>query len=266
MWISCGAMTALANYSARIAAGGLLLLAIWEIAVLIEVRQSAPTPEDWKATAAAVRASSETDALIVFAPDWIDPVGRHWLGDRITLDDAARMDAARYRQVWEISIRGASAPDVAGEIPVSEQTFGRVKVRQFIRAAPAIVWDLKDRSRIHEVGFRARKGVLLELRGADEHARLEFPHVGLGAELHVYAGLANYRSRDENHAIASLVVLVDGREVTRGQIDNESGWLRLPVASTRPGPHTVEFLARVDRVKGPIHLAICVAAESRIAP
>lgn len=256
-------MRALGNYRARIAACALALLAIWEIAVLVVARESAPKREDWNAAAAVVRASSDTDALMVFAPRWIDPLGRLWLGDRISLDHAARMDSARYRQVWEISIRGAMAPEVRGETPVSDQTFGRIRVRQFIRPAPTITWDLRDRSRIHEVDFEPRKGVFLELRRAHEQQRLRFSRANLGTELHVYAGLANYRTRSENRATALLQVLVDGREVTRGYVGNDSGWLALPVTSTQPGQHDVEFVARVYEARGPVRLALSVAAESR---
>jgi hypothetical protein len=79
----------------------------------------------------------------------------------------------------------------------------------------------------------------------------------------VYAGLANYRTRYENRATARLQVLVDGREVSRGDVGNESGWLALPAVSTNPGPHRVELVARVHDSRGAIHLALCVAAEAR---
>jgi len=255
---------ALANYRARTALAVLVVVAMWETAVLYHVKESAPTSEDWSAAAAAVAASGESEGLILFAPRWIDPVGRLWLGDRISLDDAARMDTVRYRQVWEISTRGATAPEVAHEIPVSDRTFGRLRVRQFQRAAPVVTWDLRDRSRIHEVDFEPRKGVVLELHHAEEKQRLFFQAVSLGEELQVFAGLAGYRTRAENRATALLQGLVDGRELTRGYIGNDSGWLPLPVAFTAPGPHDVELVASVHESHGAIHLVLCVAAESRI--
>ena len=257
------AMTKLGRFRGRVAAGALALVAIWEIGVLVTVRDSAPAPADWRAAAAAVRAAADQDALVVFAPRWIDPVGRRWLGDRISLDQAARMDAARYREVWEVSIRGAIAPEVAGAAPASAQTFGRVRVRRFIRAAPTITWDLRAQSRIHEIDFEPRKAVLLELRQPYEQRRLDFRQVNLGAELVVYAGLASVSARSENRATALLQVMVDGQEVIRASVANGSGWLALPMARTQPGLHDVEFLARVQDSHGPIHLALCVAAEGR---
>lgn len=257
-------MTAWRRSRARLAACGLVALAVWEIGTLVVARESAPKPEHWKAAAAAVRASAGPDALIVFAPRWLDPVGRRWLGDRISLDDAARMDAARYRQVWEVSIRGATAAEMAGQAVASEQHFGRIRVRQLLQPGATVTWDLRDRSRIHEVDFEPRKGVLLELRRDGQQQRLVFPGVTLADTLHVAAGLADHRARSENRATALLTVLVDGREVSRGYVGNDTGWLALPVASTRPGRHDVEFVARVHASRGPVRLAVCVAAESRL--
>src|SRR4051812_1822482 len=100
---------------ARLAAAGLALLAVWEVVVLVSAGQSAPSPRDWQTAAAAIPATLHDDQLIVFAPRWIDPVGRQWLGGRMSLDQVARMDAVRYREIWEVSIRGASAPELAGQ-------------------------------------------------------------------------------------------------------------------------------------------------------
>ena len=257
-------MRVLGRYRARLIASGLALMATWEIAVSMRARASAPTADEWKAAAAAVRASASPDALIVFAPSWIDPVGRLWLGDRISLHQAARMDAVRYHEVWEVTTRGATAPEVARETPVSAQTFGRIQVRQFIRNAPTVLWDLSDQAHVHEVDFKPRDGVLFELAHAYAQQRRLFRQVTLGTQLQVYAGLSDYRTRDENQATALLQVMIDGREVTRGYVGNDSGWLALPVAATQPGPHDVELVARVRETRGQTRMALCVAAESRI--
>jgi hypothetical protein len=58
--------------------------------------------------------------------------------------------------------------------------------------------------------------------------------------------------------------MVDGREVSRTDVGNESGWRALPAASTTPGPHDVELVARVHDPHGAIHLALCIAAEARM--
>jgi hypothetical protein len=256
-------IAAMRHARARLAAAALVLVAAWEVAVLVSARRSEPSPEDWKAVAAAVAARSGNDALIVFAPRWIDAVGRLWLGDRISVDQAARMDAIRYREVWEVSIRGASAPEVAGEPAVSEQTFGAIRARRFIREAPTVTWDLTKESRIHEVDFEPRRGILLELHHPYDQARSVFLRVNLGDQLQVYAGLADYRTRSDNRSTAMIQTMVDGREVARGFVGNDSGWVALPIAATAPGPHDVEIVARVQEPRGRVDLSVCVAAEAR---
>lgn len=256
-------MTALRRYRARVAAAGLVLLAVWEVTVLMNAHWSAPTTGDWRSVAAAVHESAQKNALVVFAPRWIEPVGRLWLGDLVSLDQVARMDAVRFSEVWEVSTRGAAAPEVASETPASELRFGRIRLRRFVRNAPTVTWDLTAQSRIHEVDFEPRKGMLIELDRIDEEGVLTFKNVPLGTELQVNAGLADYRTRYDNRATALLRVMVDGREVSRGSIGNESGWASLPPASTTPGRHDVALLARVLDPRGPVHLELCVAAEAR---
>ena len=248
---------------ARLAAAGLVLLALWEVMVLASASRREPSPEDWQAVGAALPAAPGDDRLIVFAPRWLDPVGRRWLGDRMSIDHVARMDAARYREIWEVSVRGASAPEVSGEPAVSEQSFGPIRVRRFVREAPALTWRLTDGSRICEVDFEPRRGVVLDLRHPFDQARRVFPQVNLGEQLHVYAGLADYKKRSDNRSTAVIQIMVDGREVSRGFATNDNGWVALPSAATRTGAHDVEIVARVQDPRGPIQLSVCVAAEAR---
>jgi hypothetical protein len=236
---------------------------VWEVMVLSAARQSTPAPADWRAVAAAIPAALRDDQLILFAPRWIDPVGRQWLGSRLTLDHVARMDAVRYREIWEVSVRGASAPEVAAEPAVSEQSFGALRVRRFIRNAPTVTWNLGAGSRICEVDFEPRRGLLLELRQQFDQGRRIFPQVPLGDQLQVYAGLGDYKKRSDNRSKALVQAMVDGREVTRGFVANDDGWVALPIAATRAGAHDVEIVARVQDPHGPIDLSVCVAAEAR---
>jgi hypothetical protein len=180
----------------------------------------------------------------------------------MTVDQVARMDATRYSEVWEVSIRGATAPEMIHEQPDFEQPFGRIRLRRFTRRAPEVTWDLVQESRIHEVNFEPHKGVRLELDHANDERRLTFDDVPLGAALQVYGGLADYRLRHDNRAVALLRVLIDHREVSRALIDNDSGWVPLPAATTMPGRHRVELVASVYEPRDSIHVALCVAAEA----
>jgi hypothetical protein len=252
----------LTHARARIAAAAILILAAWEIGVLVSARDAAPTREEWQAVANAMPSELRPDQLIMFAPAWIDPVGRRWLGDRLSLEQVGRMDAARYREIWEVSVRGASAPEVARASPVSEQTFGPIRLRRFVRDAPAITWSSRDGAHICEVDFMPRLGLAFELRHPFAQGRRVFQTVSLGNELQVYAGLADYKLRTLNRSGAIVQAMVDGREVTRAVVGNEDGWVALPPARTVPGPHTLEIITRVQP-RGPVDLSVCVAAEAR---
>lgn len=260
----------LALFRARLAVAALAALAAWEITVLARAKADAPTDEEWRAAAAFVKDRMQPGDLVVFAPPWIDPIGRMWLGDRMTIDDAGRLDGVRYARVWEISIRGARAPEVAAE-PRAVETghFGPLTVRHFVRPAPRVTWDLRPASGLYEIDFTPKKCVLRALRHPGQTATIEAPDAVLGDELVVAAGLADFRSRRDNRARARVRVFVDGREVSSGVIDNDSGWTRLPVAATRAGPAVVRIELDVirDGLGGsgpaPVKLDVCVAAEAR---
>ncbi|MBI4509212.1 MAG: hypothetical protein HY698_06225 [Deltaproteobacteria bacterium] len=252
----------------RIAGLALILLAAWEIGVLWRSKRAAPTDADWQQVVAAVTASHQPGDLIVFAPSWMDPVGRKWLGGLMTIDQAARMDDARYGRAWEISARGAAAPETEGAgTPAYESRFGALRVRQFTRPAAQVTWDLSAHSALQEVDFQPRKCARIGEPRPGRPAVLDVPSATLGMELVVRAGLADFRERRENRAVALVRVIVDGEEKARAQVGNESGWLPLPRVATNPGVHQVRFEATVDPSRGDPQratLSVCIAAEARL--
>ena len=80
----------------------------------LTARSRVATGADWEAAAAEVRAGFEPGDVIAFAPAWVDQIGRAHLGDLVTVEMAGRSDVDRYARVWEVTIRGAHSPDVAG--------------------------------------------------------------------------------------------------------------------------------------------------------
>ena len=84
-----------------------------ETTVALVAPSRAPTDADWAAAARDVRAGFRPGDLIVAAPAWADPIMRLHLGDLIPPAVAARMDDARFARVWEVSQRGAHAPEAA---------------------------------------------------------------------------------------------------------------------------------------------------------
>jgi tRNA A-37 threonylcarbamoyl transferase component Bud32 len=250
-------------YQARLAAAALVLVAVWEIAVLLAAKVGAPEDADWRAAAQALAAEHRATDLIVFAPGWIDPVGRRWVGSLMRIEDAARLDDVRYPRVWELSIRGVSS-GVTGTVAY-DRRFGAVRLRRFERSAPKITWSMGARPQLFEVGFEPHRCVLIVPR-AGQPQQTAFDDVELGDELAVAAGLADFRSRRDNTARAILRVLVDGQEVSRGVLGNETGFAPLPPAKTEPGPHQIVFEAAVDPASDPekTNLHVCVAAEARL--
>jgi hypothetical protein len=246
--------------SATLVAAGLVVLAAWEITVIARARATAPADGDWQAAAAHVAAAKQPGELVVFAPAWVDPVGRRWLGATMTIDEVARMDEARFARIWEVSVRGASAPAVRGlGAPAEVRHFGAVRVRRFDKKPATVSWRVPEGGDVYEVGFQPRR--CLRLGG-----RREWKGVTLGTELVVYAGLSDVWARRDNRAVARVVVTVDGQEQARASVGNDSGWVALPRVATTPGPHDVAIEVGVDPERGDpekARLETCVAAEAR---
>lgn len=128
---------------ALIALVAVLAVAAWE--TIEAVRPVTPVPADWEAAAAMVRAGFAPGDLIVFAPSWADPVGRAQLGDLMPPAMVGRPDGRRYRRIWEISMRGAHAEDVAGLVADVTQPLGSLHVARYPQKPLAVRFDLVDR-------------------------------------------------------------------------------------------------------------------------
>lgn len=122
-------------------------LAVTEASVALVQTLRGPVPDgDWRAAADLIRSAFQPGDLIVFAPAWVDPVGRQFFGDLIPVEMAARADDDRYSRIWEVSIRGARSPEVAGWTLAASDERGRVRLRRYDRPAssPAatVLYDL----------------------------------------------------------------------------------------------------------------------------
>ncbi len=242
----------------------LLVISVWEIGATRCAADAVPGDAAWADAAKVVRAGHQPGDLIVFAPDWIDPVGRLNLGDLIPVDMAARTDAARYGRIWELSIRGARSADTAGLAPVLTEDHGGVTVRRFDRPPATIVTDLRDvlpeatiqgsvRVDLVEVGFTPKRCVL-----ATGGARITVPAFELGTELVGYVGIADVFTRRDQRQPAVLDVLVGGTRVAGATAGVDDGWVRF-AAPTTPGRAEVTVAVRSE-TRGRL---ICVALEAR---
>ncbi|MDX2089088.1 MAG: hypothetical protein SFX73_14620 [Kofleriaceae bacterium] len=246
----------------------LVLIAVWEIIVTLRSAHSVPADDAWISAAKVVRAGYKPGDLIVFAPAWADPIGRMHLGDLISIDDAARMDAAKYGRIWEVSMRGAQAPEVAGLTP-AESASGEVTVRRFERTPVTVLADIRDlvatartegaartpSLELAEVGFAPHRCLQVI---PNVSARITFPNMPLGSELVGYVGIADVFTRRDVRVPATLAVEIGGKQVASVIAGVEDGWVRF-AAPTTPGPADVTF---VVGAKAPMR-QVCFAAEAR---
>jgi hypothetical protein len=252
-------------------APALLLVAIslWEVCAARQDAASVPGDAAWRAAAERVRAGYQPGDLIVFAPDWVDPVGRSQLGDLIPLSAAARMDAARYGRIWELAIRGARSPDTAGLAPVQAEDHDGVVVRRFERAPVVVVGDVLERLatatndgprpslELAEVGFAPHR-CLQVVPAPGTPARITFPQLPLGKELVGYVGIADVFTRRDVRSPGRLDVELAGKIIASAVAGVDDGWVRF-AAATPPGAADVTFVVRATDP----NRRICFAAEAR---
>ncbi len=247
----------------------LVIVALWETCATRRDATEVPLDDAWERAASIVRAGYRPGDLIVFAPAWVDPVGRLHLGDLISVDAAARMDAAKYARIWEVAIRGARAADTEGLSPVSVEDAGGIAVRRYERAPVTVVADIRDHLteakqdggratlELAEVGFEPHR--CIQVVPAPQHpARITFPQLPLGTKLVGYAGLADVFTRRDIRAPGKIAIEIGGREVAAVEPGVDDGWVRFEVPTT-PGPADVTFVASAT---APQRL-ICFAAEAR---
>ncbi len=247
----------------------LAVLSVWEVCATPRNAAMVPHEAIWRRAAEVVRASYQPGDLIVFAPSWVDPTGRLHLGDLIPVDMAARMDGARYGRIWELSIRGARAPETAGLTPVATKEIDGIVIRGFVRTPVTVVSDVRDalssvRSdgarvslELAEVGFTPRRCVQV-VPAPNRPARITFPQLPLGTTLVGYVGLADVFTRRDVRAPGTLAVEINGKQVAAVTAGVDDGWIRFE-APTTPGPADVTFVASST---APQRL-ICFAAEAR---
>lgn len=250
-----------ARVLAAIPAVLLVLVSLWETVAARRDATAVPDDAAWSAAERVVRADYRPGDLLVFAPGWVDPVGRLHLGDLISVEMAARMDAARYGRIWELSIRGAEAPEVAGLRPVFDREVDGIEVRRFERAPAVVLSDVFAKQPgptpvIAEVGFEPHR--CIQLVPAPGHPQTLTLPMRLGSRLVGYAGLADVFTRRDIRAPGTLAVSIAGREVARVSPGVDDGWVRFEAATT-PGDADVTFTASAD---APQRL-ICFAAEAR---
>ena len=97
---------------------------------------------DWKAAREVVKAKAKADDLVIFAPSWVDPVGRETFGDEVaTLEREAFPDVTRFPRAFEVSIRGKHRGELAGWREVGRDRVGGITITTFENPAPLKIID-----------------------------------------------------------------------------------------------------------------------------
>jgi hypothetical protein len=236
-----------------------VVLALTETVAAVVAPLRAPVEADWRAAAKWVTADHQDQDLIVAAPAWADPVLRSVLGDLIPPKMGGRLDHQRFSRVWELSQRGAEAPEAEGATVKAERRFGRLRVRLLERQALVPTYDFVD-NWAHARVFRVENGrppiaceatpskqqcpgighnfVERRMLEFDErlhqalHAQpvggatvaVEYAGVLIGRELAVGAGLSNVWERKKGSGTVWLRVLIDGKELGRFESGSDTGW------------------------------------------
>ncbi len=252
----------------------LVVVAAWSTCRTVGAGAGVPGDAAWARAAALVRAEHAPGDLIVFAPRWNEPVGRLHLGDLIPVATAGRLDGERYGRIWELSIRGARAPETRGLAPAWSRTVGGIAVRRFERAPAEVVTDVLALPPPTVTGLAARgPALVLAEVGFEPHrcwqvvpsvgqtVTLRWEGVAVGRELVIGVGLADVFTRRDVRAPVELVVDVGGREVARVRAGVDDGWVRTRVA-TEPGTAALTVTAAAIG-EGARDRLVCFAIEAR---
>jgi len=236
------------------------LVAVLEIALQWYIPTRTPSEEDWKAAADQIAADKGKHDLVVIAPDWAVQ-GRVHLGQLISLADLGRFDATRYDRLFEVSLRGARAPEADGLEPESEATFGELTLRRYdLPPRAEVLYDLLeelDRCQAermppprpqaltdHRFGTR----LVIPVRLRHRPVSLTCEGVPLGTTLRGYGMVARLDYR--KHALprgrpVEMSVSVDGERVGAESFGNFDPLrpFAIPLPGTGTGTLRLEFSA-----------------------
>jgi hypothetical protein len=245
------------------------LVALVEIALQWRIPGGDPAESDWRAAATAIAEEQTPGDLVVIAPDWAVH-GRVHLGELIAPRDLGRFDATRYDRLFEVSLRGARAPEAEGLAAEDERDFGALRVRRYRLPPPAeVLYDLIDNLGRCEVADGKRPAarfltdhawgtrLVIPVRVSREPVALSFPGVPAGNVLrgHAVVGRLDYRAhRLPAGSPIRLSFSLDGAPAGEVLVDNfaRPGPFEIALPGTGAGTLRVELSARdgFDRTVG----------------
>jgi hypothetical protein len=124
-------------------------IGLFELALHWYETWSVPTEAEWQAARAEVQRIVEPADLVIFAPQWVEPLAREYFGPELaSIQRIARPDESRFPRAIEVSIRGAHRTEIANWKRVNREKIGRFEVTTSQNPdASSIVDDLVDHVR-----------------------------------------------------------------------------------------------------------------------
>jgi hypothetical protein len=122
--------------------GTVPLIGIVELLAHVRQTRDVATDDDWRAARENVAKGLHAEDLLIFAPKWVEPIGRRWMqSDLATMDRMTFADASRYKRAIEVSIRGKHREELAGWKSAQTDRFGGVEVTTWENPAYSPVID-----------------------------------------------------------------------------------------------------------------------------
>lgn len=207
--------------------------AVVELVSQAAIPRMEPSDGEWREAAGFAASLRGMEDLVVFAPAYATQAVLYLKGS-LSRSDFGHFDVSPYRQVIELSVGGARAPETEGLPLEEEKTFGRVAVRRYRNPSPAaVLFSFVDHARearddrnraprpelVVDPGYRPRFAVPLRVEGKPQS--ITYRNVPLGGEIYGYAFIRIVDFRREIYdkdGPLELEVFVDGRSVGKKEI------------------------------------------------
>lgn len=117
-------------------------IAVCELLLHFHQVTSIVSDNDWNTAKVEVQKRAKPEDLVVFAPQWVDPIGREHFGDAITtLEREAYPDVTRFPRAIEVSIRGEHTKDLEGWHEVERTKAGAITITTLSNPSPVTIHD-----------------------------------------------------------------------------------------------------------------------------
>lgn len=139
-----------------------LLAALGETAATLLPAGPPASDEDWKRAAEEVRNSFQEGDLLLFAPEWIDPVGRLHMGDLLDIRQVTRPDEASFKRIWVVGPRGKTRRETKGAQLISRKRFGDIETTLYHNRFDPPLFDFYKKISKAEVALLNEDGTTVE--------------------------------------------------------------------------------------------------------